>query len=153
MIPEISIYLARFWGSLFMILGFSSFAAGFLKRVIKYTNDKTITISTGYITFLLGLFTASQIISYALVAESSDASITATAVSIVSILIQSGYVLYQNIFSALLLKHGDVRIIAGVPTYSLHDYQFAALILPVGLVLAILILFGLRETYCRHVQG
>ena len=40
-----------------MILGFSSFAAGFLRRVIKYTDDKTITISTGYITFLLGLFT------------------------------------------------------------------------------------------------
>jgi hypothetical protein len=57
MIPEITVYLARFWGSLFMILGLSSIVAGFLKRVIKYTNDKTITISTGYITFLLGLFT------------------------------------------------------------------------------------------------
>ena len=57
MIPEITIYLARFWGSLFMILGFSSIMAGFLGRVIKYTDDKTITISTGYITFLLGLVT------------------------------------------------------------------------------------------------
>lgn len=54
---EIAIFLARFWGSLFMILGFSTIAAGFLGRVIKYTEDKTITISTGYITFLLGLFT------------------------------------------------------------------------------------------------
>lgn len=57
MITEITIFLARFWGSLFMILGFSSIAAGFLGRVIKYTEDKTITISTGYITFLLGLIT------------------------------------------------------------------------------------------------
>jgi len=57
MITEITIYLARFWGSLFMILGFSSIASGFLGRVIKYTEDKTITISTGYITFLLGLVT------------------------------------------------------------------------------------------------
>jgi len=54
---EISIFLARFWGSLFMILGFSAIAAGFLGKVIKYTNDRTITISTGYITFLLGLAT------------------------------------------------------------------------------------------------
>jgi MFS family permease len=103
--------------------------------------------------FLLGLFTASQVISYALVAESSDASITATAVSIVSILTQSGYVLYQNLFSFLLLKHGDMRMIGGVPTYSLHDYQFAAIMLPLGLILAIALLFGLRETYCRHTQG
>jgi hypothetical protein len=57
MIPEITIYLARFWGSLFMILGFSIIVAGLLGRIIKYTEDKTITISTGYITFLLGLFT------------------------------------------------------------------------------------------------
>lgn len=54
---DISIYLARFWGSLFMILGLSSVFAKFLGRVIKYTEDKTITISTGYITFLLGLIT------------------------------------------------------------------------------------------------
>jgi hypothetical protein len=57
MIPEITTYLARFWGSLFMILGGSTIAVGFLGKVIKYTEDRTITISTGYITFLLGLFT------------------------------------------------------------------------------------------------
>lgn len=54
---EISIFLARFWGSLFIILGVSTVGAKFLARVIKYTEDKTITISTGYITFLLGLAT------------------------------------------------------------------------------------------------
>lgn len=54
---EISIYLARFWGSLFMILGLGSVLAKFLGRVIQYTEDGTVTISTGYITFLLGLVT------------------------------------------------------------------------------------------------
>lgn len=54
---EIAIYLARFWGSLFMILGGLSVAARFLGRVIDYTEDKAVTISTGYITFLLGLIT------------------------------------------------------------------------------------------------
>ena len=54
---ETSIFFAKFWGSLFMILGLQSIGAKFLGRVIKYTEDKTITISTGYITFLLGLVT------------------------------------------------------------------------------------------------
>lgn len=54
---EISIYLARFWGSLFIILGLMSIGGRFLGKVIKYTEDKTITVSTGYITFLLGLIT------------------------------------------------------------------------------------------------
>jgi len=57
MIAEITIFLARFWGSLFMILGFSTITAGLLGRIIKYTEDRTITVSTGYITFLLGLVT------------------------------------------------------------------------------------------------
>jgi len=54
---EITIYLAKFWGSLFMILGLLSITAKLLGRIIEYTEDKTITISTGYITFLLGLIT------------------------------------------------------------------------------------------------
>lgn len=54
---EITIFLAKFWGSLFVILGAMSVGAGFLGKVIKYTEDRTVTISTGYITFLLGLAT------------------------------------------------------------------------------------------------
>ncbi|MCX6760025.1 MAG: hypothetical protein NTW46_01630 [Candidatus Nealsonbacteria bacterium] len=54
---EITFFLARFWGSLFMILGGLSVGAKLLGRIIEYTEDKTITISTGYITFLLGLAT------------------------------------------------------------------------------------------------
>jgi hypothetical protein len=57
---EASIYLARFWGSLFIILGLGSVLAKFLGRVINYTEDKTITVSTGYITFLLGLITVTM---------------------------------------------------------------------------------------------
>ena len=103
--------------------------------------------------FMLGLLTASQVISYALVAESNSSAITATAVSIVSILTQSGYILYQNIFSALMLHHGEMQMHHGVPIYSLQDYQYAAIILPVGLMGAISMLWGLRETYCKRVQG
>lgn len=54
---EIAVFLARFWGSLFIILGGMSIGSGFLGKVIGYTEEKTITISTGYITFLLGLAT------------------------------------------------------------------------------------------------
>lgn len=54
---EITIFLARFWGSLFMILGGLSVLAKFLGRVIKMTDERAITVSTGYITFLLGLVT------------------------------------------------------------------------------------------------
>ena len=100
--------------------------------------------------FLLGFFTASQVISYALVVESSSPAFTATAVSIVSILTQGGYIVYQNLFSGLLLSHGEAHMINGVPVYSLGDYQTAAIILPLGLCLAFFVILRLKETYCRQ---
>ncbi|MDI1352630.1 MAG: MFS transporter, partial [bacterium] len=60
-----------------------------------------------FLFFLLGLFTSAQVISYALVAESSSPMMTATAVSVISILTQGGYLIYQNLFSALLTNQGS----------------------------------------------
>lgn len=100
--------------------------------------------------FLLGFFTAAQIISYALVAESSPPIMTATALSIVSILTQGGYIVYQNLFSFLLLRHGEMHLLDNVPIYSLGDYQAASIILPVGLGLALFAIFKLKETHCRN---
>ncbi len=54
---DITIFFARFWGSLFIILGLQSVFANLLGRTIKMTEEKAITVSTGYITFLLGLVT------------------------------------------------------------------------------------------------
>lgn len=100
--------------------------------------------------FLLGFFTSAQVISYALVAESSPTSITATAVSIISIMTQGGYIVYQNIFSKLLIQHGSMHIVDGVPVYPIEAYQFAAIILPLGLLIALTMLWGLKETHCRQ---
>lgn len=101
--------------------------------------------------FLLGFFTASQVISYAFVAESSPPAMTATALSLVSLLTQGGYIVYQNVFSMLLTWHGDAQVVHGVPVYSLSDFQVASIILPLGLSLALLAIYGLKETHCRHV--
>ncbi|KTD23237.1 MFS transporter [Legionella londiniensis] len=103
--------------------------------------------------FLLGFFTAAQVISYALVAESNSPAMTATAVSVVSILTQGGYVVYQNLFSRILMWHGEMKIVDKIPVYSFADYQTAAMIIPVGLVIALLAIVKLKETYCRQAQG
>ena len=103
--------------------------------------------------FLLGFCTAAQIISYALVSESNSPMLTATALSVVSTVCQSGYILFQNIFSSLLVHHGGMNMVNGVPIYALSDYQFAISILPIGLVFAGLCLLKLKETHCRRVTA
>ncbi|MFY7697859.1 MAG: MFS transporter [Legionella sp.] len=107
----------------------------------------------GLLFFLLGFFTAAQVISYALVAESSAPEMTAKAVSIVSIFTQGGYIVYQNLFSYFLQQHGGLQIINDVPVYSFADYQCAAIIIPLGFSLALYVAFRLKETYCRQLHG
>lgn len=114
-----------------------------------------LPVSLGEMTilfFLLGFFTASQVISYALVAESSPPAMTATAVSLISILTQGGYVVYQNLFSHVLQGFGDMQVINNVPIYSLSAYQSAAVLFPLGLCIAFLLIFSLKETYCKRVM-
>jgi MFS family permease len=102
--------------------------------------------------FLLGLITAAQVISYALVAENSSPHITAMAVSAISVLTQGGYVCYQNIFSFMLTHFGSMHIEAGVPIYTLMSYQKAACILPLGLAAAYFFVTRLKETHARQVH-
>ena len=102
--------------------------------------------------FLLGFFTASQVISYALVAESSSPAMTATAVSLISICTQGGYVVYQNLFGLLLSRSDDMQMINHLPVYSLDAYQSAAIMFPLGLCLALALIFRLKETYCKAVE-
>lgn len=106
----------------------------------------------GILFFLLGMVTASQVISYALVAENSSPQITAMAVSVISVLTQGGYVVYQNLFSYLLTHMGTTKMVQGVPVYSLNSYQSAAVILPIGLAIAYYLANKLIETHARQVH-
>lgn len=102
--------------------------------------------------FLLGLFTSTQVISYALVAESSSPVMTATAVSVISIATQGGYIVYQNLFSYLLTRYNEMHLISGTSVYQLGAYQYAAIILPLGLFIAFLMLLSLKETRCQQIE-
>ncbi|WP_338521478.1 MFS transporter [Candidatus Legionella polyplacis] len=95
--------------------------------------------------FLLGFFTASQIISYAFVSELGDLEISTMSVSVVSTITQGSYVVYQNIFSFLLMYCQKIRCLKSTFFYSIEDYRYAILIIPFGMIIAFFILFGLKE--------
>lgn len=97
--------------------------------------------------FCLGFFTAGQIISYALVAESTMPQLTATAISIISIITQGGYIIYQNMFGYLLARSSQASPLTQTANYSLSDFQTASIIIPVGLLIALSVLFLLKETF------
>ena len=54
---DISIFFARLWGSFFVVFGLLFIITKQLGKTIEMTDNKAFVISTGYITFLMGLVT------------------------------------------------------------------------------------------------
>lgn len=103
----------------------------------------------GGLFFALGFTTMAQVISYALVAESTMPMMIATLMSVVSVLTQGGYAVYQNLFSMILVSRGSMEMVHGTPSYSIDAYQSAALMLPIAFFVSLLLVFLLKETFAK----
>lgn len=99
--------------------------------------------------FALGLCCSAQVLSYPLVAENNSLSMTATAVSVVSVCTQGGFVLYQNLFSYLL--NASSAHFQGV-LHGVAAYQRSLMLLPVAFAVALCAVAGLRETYGKRIE-
>ena len=103
----------------------------------------------GVLFFLLGFTTMAQVISYVLVAESAKPVMIATLMGVVSVLTQGGYTVYQNVFSAILVRGDGVTWVGGTPVYSIESYQTAALMLPAAFIVSFVLIFFLKETFAK----
>ena len=101
---------------------------------------------------LLGFFSSSAIINYTFVAEKNSRVLTATSVSIVSFNVIGGGALFQPLVGALLDQQWDGTKVNGVPLYSLANYHYAFMLLPLGFVLAMVLLGFTKETYAKPVD-
>lgn len=97
--------------------------------------------------FLLGLFTSTQVISYALVAESSPRVITAMAVSVVNISVMSGGWIFEPVYGYLLDKHAMIRLHQLSTQFIASDFQWAAWLFPVAFIIAFFAVILIHETY------
>lgn len=114
--------------------------------IMLYTNWSYSSLMVLF--FLLGFFTSAQIISYALMAESNPAAITATSTGIGSTIIMAGG-LSQPFVGWLLDLHWDKAMIQGHPVYTLANFNFALSILPIAFVLGLIACLFTRETRCK----
>ncbi len=95
--------------------------------------------------FILGLVTSTQVISYPFIAESNKPSNIGAATAIASVIIMGGGGVAQVVFGCLLKYHAAV----GAGTYALADFQFALLMFPIAVMIALLAVVLTRETYCE----
>lgn len=103
----------------------------------------------GFAFFAIGFGSSSQTLAYPMVAESNPPALAGSALSIASTLIMAGGAIAQPIFGWMIDKQWSGLIIDGIPSYSPADYKFALWILPVAILASMIMVFLLRETYCR----
>ncbi|MCD6045217.1 MAG: Transporter, superfamily [Gammaproteobacteria bacterium] len=99
--------------------------------------------------FLLGLSTSTQVLSYPTVTESNPHALTAMSVSVVSFCVISGGAMFEPLFGWLMDLKWSHTITNGLSVYSNTDLYRGLLIMPVAFILAGLMLFGIRETFCK----
>ncbi len=102
---------------------------------------------------LLGFFCGVYVIPFALVGDITCPEVRATAMGFTNMIcIVIGAPILQPLIGWLLKHNWNGTIINQVPSYNLHDYNTALLLLPVSLILSCIIIFFIKETHCKQ-QG
>ncbi|NBX84961.1 MAG: MFS transporter [Gammaproteobacteria bacterium] len=98
-----------------------------------------------FIFFSLGCVTSTQVVSYPLIAESNSAVYAGRACSLASMIIMGGGMCAQMIFGWLLNQH---QMVDAVPTE--EAFRGAMMMFPISIMLALLMLVFMKETFCKH---
>lgn len=102
-----------------------------------------------FLFFAVGFVTSSQVLSYPTMAELNPPALTATAMSIVSIVIMLSGIIFQPLFGWAMELHWDHTILNSVPVYATSDMLNAMLIMLVAFIIAFFIALLIKETFCK----
>jgi hypothetical protein len=137
---------------------FGATGAALIMIVILYVPGLTES-NIQILMFLLGLLYSAQAIVFAVGRELSPGEAAGTAMAITNMIVMLGAMLLQPLVGYLLdlSLAAKVDTVVGVITDNVHklytasDYQFALSIIPVGILIAAVLTFFLKETYA-HVD-
>ncbi|MGC1183047.1 MFS transporter [Legionella sp.] len=131
--------------------------AGVLMAIILYAPGLTGS-NIQILMFLLGLFYSAQAIVFAVGRELSPGEAAGTAMALTNMIVMLGAMLLQPLVGYLLdfssaAKTGTAVTIANNvhKLYTVSDYQFSLAIIPIGIAIAAVLTFFLKETYA-HVD-
>lgn len=99
--------------------------------------------------FVFGFFSSGFLPSYALIREINSPKICGSVVGFMNTLNNVGGALFPPIVGFVLDRYWSGQMQNGLRIYSLNDYHLALSILLLGMVVALLLVPLLPETYCR----
>ncbi|WP_419419361.1 MFS transporter [Legionella sp. D16C41] len=130
--------------------------AAIIMMIILYMPDLN-QMSINFLMFALGLFYSAQCIVFAIGRELSPAEAAGTAMSLTNMTVMLGAMFLQPLVGRLLdfsLASHNANTLPNQlgfdklqQLYTADDYQFALSIIPLGIIIAAILTFFLKETY------
>ena len=101
--------------------------------------------------FLYGLFNTGLVTAYALACEINQQSIAGISMAFTNMFSILLAFCFQPLVGWLLNYYWSGKYAAGVKVYSIHAYESSMLLLPGCFILAVMVSFLIKETWCQRV--
>jgi sugar phosphate permease len=98
--------------------------------------------------FAFGFFSSVQILIFAICHEASHIKIAGTAIAITNLVIMVSGLVYPPLIGKILDFCWLGGIVEGARAYPSDAYQYALTVIPLSYILAIVVIFFIRETKC-----
>ncbi|MGQ3892834.1 MFS transporter [Legionella sp. CNM-4043-24] len=105
----------------------------------------------GSLLLAFGLFSAGFLCAFSVAKELCSNHYVATGLGFMNMLNMVGIAVAQPLIGFILDKFWAGEMLNNVRVYPLHAYYIGLAILPIGILIALLILPKVRETYCHRV--
>lgn len=104
-----------------------------------------------YVLFFLGGFAyTAKCLTFASICEVMPLEMSGVSIAFVNMIVMSTGIIFHPVIGGLIDYHWSGEMIGGIPNYTVADYQFALIIIPVFLAISGLVLIFMRETHPDH---
>ena len=100
-----------------------------------------------FLMFLFGLLSSVQILVFAVCRESAPLRIAGTAIALTNMIVMIGGNVFQPLVGKLLDMNWSGSFVDGARVYSNSAFEIALMVLPIGIFIAIILMFFIRETH------
>lgn len=106
----------------------------------------------GFLLLTFGLFCAGFLCAFSVAKELCNSHYVATGLGFMNMINMIGVAIAQPFIGFILDKFWAGELINNVRIYPLHAYYIGLAVLPLGIFVSLLIMFKVKETWCRRVD-
>ena len=100
--------------------------------------------------FIAGFAYTAKCLGFASICEAMALNMSGVSIAFVNTVVMATGIIFLPIIGALIDSHWDGLLINDIPHYTVEDYRFALVVLPISLVISCLLLFFMKETHPDH---